>query len=413
LINLEIIEQIKGSIERLDTWVGQNGWAGYDPYDIKGTKLFIYLKRKSTPPFAYLRNLYRILFTLEKYFPLLMRRLFRVQKQINAKGMGLFAKSYLCLFATNNDRRFKQKADQCLEWLTANQVSRYSGSCWGYPFDWQTIVFIPRGTPSSVVSSIAGDAFWSAYKILGDATYLKICESICEFFIKDLNIDEIDENRICFSYTPIDDFHVHNSNLFVAEFLIRVGREVKRDDFFELGRRAANYSLNEQNPDGSICYWGRIQNSYSPDHLDHYHSGFEIRMLDSIWRITGDKRFQESFESYSRFYLHNFFESDNSKFIAKNNPENLYPIDIHACAEAILCLSRLANYNEQARDMLPGVCQWIINNMQTTKGWYRYIIIKRKFREHAVNIPYIRWGQAWMLLALSSFLLFYQNTGDR
>lgn len=28
------------SLMRLDSWIERNGWAGHDPYDIKGTKLF-------------------------------------------------------------------------------------------------------------------------------------------------------------------------------------------------------------------------------------------------------------------------------------------------------------------------------------------------------------------------------------
>ena len=327
--------------------------------------------------------------------------------------MGLFAKSYMCLFATSRNETFKQKAEQCLEWLTANHVPGYSGSCWGYPFNWQSVVFLPKETPSSVVSSIVGDAFWTAYKIIGDTAYLKICESICEFFINDLNIDEIDENRLCFSYTPVDDFHVHNANLFVAEFLIRVGREVNRDDFYELGRRAVNYSLNEQNPDGSIYYWGRVQNDYSPKHIDHYHSGFEIRMLHNIWMMTNDQKFRDSFERYSRFYLNHLFEYSNDIIIPKIRPGSLYPIDIHACAEALLCLRCLTDHSEKARIWLPAICQWVIDKMQTENGWYRYKILKQPFSKYSLNIPYIRWGQAWMMLALSSCLLFYQKLPNR
>jgi len=31
----KIAEEVKESIRKLDAWVEKNGWAGYDPYDIK------------------------------------------------------------------------------------------------------------------------------------------------------------------------------------------------------------------------------------------------------------------------------------------------------------------------------------------------------------------------------------------
>lgn len=32
---------VMDSLVRLDSWIDRNGWTGYDPYDIKGTKLFL------------------------------------------------------------------------------------------------------------------------------------------------------------------------------------------------------------------------------------------------------------------------------------------------------------------------------------------------------------------------------------
>jgi hypothetical protein len=70
----------------------------------------------------------------------------------------------------------------------------------------------------------------------------------------------------------------------VAEFLIKVGKEISDEQFIELGSKAVNYALSEQNKDGSICYWGKDQDNQC--HIDHYHSGFEIRCLYSIWKCT-------------------------------------------------------------------------------------------------------------------------------
>lgn len=396
-------QRVWDSISRLDGWLERNGWAGYDPYDILGTSFFLWLQRLAPDAPLPARGLRKVLLALERYYPLTMRRLLRVKKQVNAKAMGLFARGYLNLYQATGQARFKEKALFCLEWLLANPSRGYTGLCWGYPFDWQSKVFIPRGTPSAVVSSAVGDGFWKAYQLFGDKKYLDVCESICRFFVSDLNIDKIDEECLCFSYTPLDDFHVHNANLFAAEFLMRVGQELGRSEYTEFGTKAANYALREQNSDGSLYYWGQVQNHYSPNHIDHYHSGFEIRTLYAMWKWTREPQYRRAAERYYKFYRETLLVNADGLIIPKMTPNSMYPVNIHSCTEAILCNATLADEFEEGWALLPGLCDWIIANMQTEDGWFAYMIRQVGKAERRIDIPYIRWGQAWMLASLSEY----------
>lgn len=398
------------AVERLDAWLERNGWAGYDPYDFKGLPFFTRLQNHSC---STLKNLCKLCFMFEETYPLAVRQFFKIPKQINAKGMGLFAKGYLNLYQITEKEDHKSKALECLDWLQTNPSPQYSGMCWGYPFDWQSKVFIPKGTPSAVVTSVIGDAFWSAYKLFQNESYLDVCRSICDFLISDLNIDKLGSDCICFSYTPLDNFHVHNANLFAAEFLARIGRELDRKDYLQLACQAANYALQEQNPDGSIFYWGRTQNHYSPNSLDHFHSGFEMRLLYGIWKATNEQNYLEAVKRYHHFYLQNFILRENGFVVPKMTPDSKYAIDIHTCSEAILCNSVLAEEMDDARVLLPGLISWVIPRMQHESGYFIYQILKTWSRERKVAVPYIRWAQAWMLLALSSYLLLTQGDGNK
>jgi hypothetical protein len=330
--------------------------------------------------------------------------LFGVKKQINAKGMGLFARAYLNLFETTGDEMYRKKALSCLEWLEQNPSKGYSGLCWGYPFDWQNVVFIPKGTPSAVVSSIVGDGFWTAYQVFGDCRYLEICDDICRFFVNDLNIDRLPNGNLCFSYTPLDDFHVHNANLFVGEFLTRVGHALSKQQYVEMGAHAAGYALSEQNPDGSLYYWGRVQDHHNPHHIDAYHSGFEIRALYGMSKWTGEARYQQAVRRYYAFYRNNLLTEHDRAIRPKNTPNSVYPVNIHSCAEAILCSATVADELPEAREVLPGLCRFVVSKMQTEAGWFIYIIRQTRAGEQVIKIPYMRWGQAWMLLSLSASL---------
>jgi len=399
------MEIINSSIINLDGWLNKNGWAGYDPYDIKGEPFFLHVQRLASTgsiPFKVVREL---VFALEASYPLIARRMFGVKEEINPKAMGLFARAYLNLFQATGQEVYKDKALYCLMWLEQNPSQGYSGLCWGYPFDWQSQVLIPAGTPSAVVSSVVGDGFWTAYQVLGDRHYLAICESICKFFLCDLNMDRLPGGHLCFSYTPVDNFHVHNANLFVAEFLCRIGKETGKQELVEIGSHAAGYALSEQNPDGSLYYWGRIQNSYSPNTIDHYHSGFEIRALFGLWKQTGEAKYRQSVEKYYSFYRNNLITQRDGLIAPKMTPRKFYPVNIHACAEAILCNATLAEEFLEARKILPDLCEWVISKMQTEAGWFIYMIRRAKSGENRAEVPYMRWGQAWMLLALSQVLL--------
>jgi len=381
------------SIRKLDDWLEKNGWAGYDPYDVKGHPTGLRLSRLGSNANFFQKVERRLLFSLEPRFPMACRRILGVKKQINAKAMGLFASAYINLYSMEKDNRYLQKAKECIDWLIENPSRGYSGFCWGYPFDWQSRVFIPKETPSGVVSSVCGRAFWDFYQLTQEERYLEICESICKFFLNDLNIDEVDDNRICFSYTPVDNFHVHNANLFIAETLIRVGTEANNYEFIEIGTKAVNYTLAEQNDDGSFYYWGpQDEMLYN---IDHYHTGFVLRAPYSIYQITDDKNLFSKIEKCYRHYLKNFFEDDT---IPKLKPDSKYPINIHSCAEAILCLSTLLDDFPEGADVLGKTTVWIIDNMQDKQGFFYYMI----YPNRTIKIPYIRWAQAWMLNALSN-----------
>lgn len=394
--------RVLSALRRLDRWATERDWIGYDPYDVKGTSLglaMVELKRRYNLPTA------RLLAVLEDRCPWLLRRALDVSPAVNAKGDGLFASAYLRLHQELPDAGYEAKARRLLSRLTDLSTEQYGGMGWGYPFDWRSRILIPAGTPSAVVSSVVGDAFWRAYRLTGRTEYLEVCGKVCEFFLKGLNLDRIDRDVICFSYTPLDQFHVHNANLFVAEFMTRVGNELESEHFENVGLAAARYALREQNEDGSIFYWGKADRDSPVGHIDHYHSGFEIRALNRIADNTGVSDFRDAAIRYFSFYQNQLLERRDEHVIPRRVPGSTYPIDIHACAEAILCTIEMRNVpSSSPLDLTGRLIDWIVQNMQHTDGWFVYRIRKGFPIDRRIEIPFMRWGQAWMMLALAEAL---------
>ena len=105
--------------------------------------------------------------------------------------------------------------------------------------------FFPKGTPSSVVTGTVADAWLEHYLITGSERSLDVCRGIADFFLTCLNRFEKKPGQLCFSYTPLDNFRVHNASLFVANFLARFGKIEKNREFINFALNAVRYTISE------------------------------------------------------------------------------------------------------------------------------------------------------------------------
>ena len=390
------------AIVALDYWTRQRAWIGFDPYDCRDTVLCRLADRL---PWLLGYPLRRVVEPVTfRYAPASLRVL-RARPKWNAKAAGLFVSSYARLSAIDDGLPWMQYALQCAESLLGAAEPGYHGPCWGYPFDWRSVKFIPKGTPSVVVTTTCGNGFWDLFQRTSDEQYLDQCRGICEFICRDLNRRRFAADRICFSYTPIDDYLVHNANLMAAEFLVRIGNAVGNAHWQELGRQAAEYALSEQNDDGSLFYWGKDW-PRNKNHRDIYHSGFEIRSLWNLWKLTDASRFQQATDRYLDFFVKSYLREDGMPMRLPGDFDHP-TVNIHGCAEAILCLATiLKDYPDVLGDM-QRVTEWSLEHMQNSDGSWAYEVNRRGRID---RMAYMRWGQAWMFRALVEYLQSSKET---
>ena len=391
---------VLNEIKKLDAWIENNGWSGWDPYDIKGKKPVIRLAALGDK-FKFCAYLRELLYEFFYQYPRFSRRLFNVQRTTNPKAMGLMAAAYIDLYHSTEDKKYLTKAESMLDWLSENLVRINEGIGWGYPFDWQSTKLIPAHTPNGIVTTAAGEAFWSFFQLTGEKKYLDTCIEICHF-LAGLPTYLEGEDKICFSYTPLYVNHVHNLNLFVAEFLLKIGLRSGNQEWVRLANSAVNYTLADQAEDGTFDYNGPPEKPRN--FVDNYHTGFVLRMLHSIWKLTKRKEVFEALELCYHHYTTHFFED---RKIPKLLPDRKYRIDIHSCAESINCISVLSESYPEQFDLAGNVLKWTIENLQDPTGYYYFGILKSRItgRPFISKIPYLRWGQAWMLRALAAYHL--------
>lgn len=380
---------------------------GYDPYDLKAHPFFLKLikwgkKNKIT------EIIREITLELTYHYPSKSRALFHIKKTHNSKALGLIGTSIEEFSLLGNfDNEILGSCRNRIDLLLSEYKSETLGGIgWGYPFDWESQQLIPAHTPNGIVTTAVGEYYWTRYRINNDYESLSTCVKICEF-LSHLPVETISDDKICFSYIPHYQNHVHNLNLFVADFLIKVGKETKRQAWIDMGNKAVNYTISDQHENGAFDYNGPPEEPQN--FIDNYHTGFVLRMLGSIHFYTSRNDVETALKKGLEFYLNNLFRQDGTP---KLKPDKTYRVDIHSAAEAINCLTFLSSYNADALVKSEKVLVWTMHNLFDEKeGDFFYGLIKSRFsgKVFISEIKYMRWAQAWMLRALSRYLLYKEQ----
>lgn len=384
--NLQL-NSVRDVTRRLLDYCAGNDWAGCDPYDALNSRLFRLL------PFLDFKAFRLALTQTLKRSPINFRPFFLVPKTQNPKGMALFLSALVKLRGSgfpHLDSHISDVASRLLELRSTD--NRYFS--WGYSFDWQTRTkLVPRGSPNIICTTFAGNALLDAYEATQDPRYSEPALSATRYVHE--NLYTVSGKDAWFNYTPIETTQIHNANLLGAALLARSGRLFGQEQFFEPAFLATRFSTERQNPDGSWYYGEREVPSQK--WIDNFHTGFNLCALRQIGTYAETAEFQKALDSGLNYYLANFFTSDGAPKYFHNK---IYPLDVHSAAQSIVTLTACSDMNNDCLHMAARVYNWTMRHMLDGAGYFYY----QKHRAFTNRIPYMRWGQAWMLLALAFML---------
>ncbi len=387
------MSKIEASFGKLKTYIEKENYKGWDPYDGLNSKFF------NAIPLVYRSRFIRLAWIQSfKRLPLNLRNILGVKKDYNPKGLGLFLSGYCNLYTIEPKEEYLVKINFLIDKILSLQTEGWSGSCWGYNFDWQARAFFqPKFTPTVVASTFIGYALLDAYDILKDEKLLKIARSICDFILKDLNRTYDDKGNFAFSYSPLDNTQVFNASLLGSRMLARVYSYTSEKELIDEAKKSVQFCVDYQQKDGAWAY-GTL-----PFHqwIDNFHTGYNLECISEYMKYSGDTTYEKNIEIGLEYYLNTFFTKDGK---SKYYNTSLYPIDIHAPAQLIITLYRLGILKEQ-KELIDKVLKWTIENMQDKEGYF-YYQIKKRFNS---KIPYIRWAQSWMFFSMSFYLKEFKN----
>lgn len=383
------------SFLKLKSYCESENFKGWDPYDGLNSKIFSAtpLKNWDLARLAWIQGF--------KRSPFNFRKLLHVPKQHNAMGIGLFLSGYCTLLEIAKKgvsdfgtvQEIEKQIHELANLLIGMKTPGYSGACWGYNFDWQArrLFLFPAYTPTVVATTFCASALVRAYELTGEKKYLEEGLSSCEFVKNDLNRTPYQNGHI-FSYSPLNGNNtVFNASLKGAKLLSLGFHYTNNQEYKDLAESAVRAAIAAQAADGSWVYGMLPVQSW----IDSFHTGFNLDALEFYKKYTGDQSVQKAIDKGFDFYVNHFFLDDGTPKYYHNKT---YPIDIHCPGQLLVTLSTLGK-TEENQLLAEKVLSWTIENMQDKKGYFYYQIKKGI----SSKIPYMRWSNAFMFNAFSSY----------
>ncbi len=400
--------------------IQKNNYKSYDPMDVLGTPLFLYLRSRKNDIISTVgskiepKNKTKIFFRKilaplyqSKLFINTVRTFLCVKKQQIPKTFGLLAQGYLSLYRSTHNKIWKRHALDMLTWLEQHPSKKYNTYAWGIPYPWQVYknLCIPAYEPESTMTAVCGLAFIEAYEMFKIKKYLTIACHCCEYFIHHLNIDNKDD-ELCFSYTAADTRHVINVNYHCGALLYRTALASGNTVYKKYADKAFNYSNRCMNRNGS-WYYGKAKNE---KYVDNYHTGDNLEYL-----IVSKQRrkYNALIHKGQKYYLNTFF---NSAGFPRYTSTSKYPGDIHSSAQSLITLSLLSKYcnnsvtanqhSELYADMAFAVLEWTKKVLFNKKDCFYY----RIYDTGAIDKnSYFAWGDAYMVKGLAYYIEMLTN----
>ena len=378
------MHDVRTMATKLLAYCEYNQWAGYDPYDALNSPLF-----KSLPVLDF--RLPRLVFSQAlKRSPINFRSLMRIPKTQNPKALGLLLTSLL--------RTPELGTDAMISSLKESLIALRSPSepdwCWGYSFPWHTrTLLVPRAVPNLVCCVFAGNALLDLYEQRGDGDCRAMARSTAGYILTKLYWSK-DDGAAGLGYPlPSMRNQVHNANFLGAAFLSRVYCVTGDHEFRDAALSLARYSYSCQRSDGSWMYGEAKTQQW----IDNFHTGYNLCALQQIQSSLKALEFESGIVRGFDFYRRHFFLQNGAPRYYHNRT---YPIDVHSVAQSIVTLLTFQKLDPDNVRLALQVMQWAQTHMWDDRGFFYY----RVLRHTTIRTSYMRWSQAWMLLALSSLL---------
>lgn len=381
---MESIE-LNNIIFSLSSYIEKEDFKGWDPYD--------YLL--SWVPFRWFGKMTQaIAVQAGKLMPINLRPLMGIPKENNPKGLSLMLRAYCNMYEYSHEGKYLEIANKLFHRIMSmKNDSKYL--CWGYPFVWANPHHVHAAfTPSIVVEAFVGFGLFRYFEVTKDEEAKKAIIKMSDFVHECLIWTKTKEG-CSISYTREESSYCYNATILGAALLARIYSLTKDCNLKSEVEQLTSFVLAHQKEDGHWEYSMNPNTGQEYSQID-FHQGFIVSALADVEKYCyngNHKDIRSAIRKGLEYYRKVQFK-DYGVSLWRIPKE--YPVEIHNQSQGIITFSDLSSYDSHYLEFANTIAEWTINNMRSREGFFYY----RKYQLYTIKIPYMRWSQAWMLLAL-------------
>jgi hypothetical protein len=383
------VERVEVALRR---WLAEAAYASYDLYDgLSGAFPWSLAKRR--------RLAARVLTQVVKASPVNVRPLLGIRPRVHAKSLSDLASAAWLRHRAGIDPQAGAEARALLDRLRAAVRPGFAGPCWALETPYVTRFTDSRGGEPNLFWTInAAIAFLEAWDIEHRAADLAIARGTLDFMRGDLGVVDEGDDGVWLRYFAGHSACVYNVAALAGALFRRVARHTGEAELDALGSRALRFVVRHQNPDGSWFYARGPQGAW----VDGFHTAYVLEALLESVLMHGDTAVLPALQRGIAFYTASLFDADG---VPRYTAANRFPIDVQNCAQAIQTLARLAWLDAEHTVRAERTASVVIERLfRWTRPDEAGYFVASRGRWLTNRVPFVRWGQAPMLLALDQLL---------
>jgi hypothetical protein len=311
-----------------------------------------------------------------------------------------YAMGFAYLAEITKDDRHYRRAVHFLDILQQTRCAGYDEYCWGYPFNWETLLgTIPAGTPLITTVPYVYEAFQQVYRIDGNTRWRAILHSTAQHALCDYKDITTSASASSCSYTPFPKHSVMvvNANAYRAYLLTNAAIEFSDAKYQKAAEKNLNFVLEAQNADGSWFYAVDGKRTF----VDHFHTCFVLKALAKIETLTGNSDCTSAIQRGVDYYIRHLFDEDGvPKPFSRAPRVTVYRRELYDYAECLNIATLLRGRFPRLDRCLMATLRQILEVWQTKEGSFR----SRELHFGWDNTPMHRWASSQLFRSLC-FLL--------
>lgn len=228
-----------------------------------------------------------------------------------------------------------------------------------------------------------------AYEIVKEKDLFNLLLTVPEFYIKDIHRREYNGKYFSISYSPADYEEVYNVSYLVAASLARLHALQPTPDWKTFASRLVRFGADQQQANGLWNYGSASHHQWA----DGFHTGYNLVSLHQYITLLNDEDQRPVLEKGFDCFIKTFTDTDGNVFYYSNSGG---PLDAHNIAQAIITIIELGKWKDY-HSLIYKIFRKSMKYLYDEGGYFYF----QKHKYYTNKISYMRWSQAWMLLALT------------